>query len=115
MTCPRTDVKLTLTITLLCKLVNSIFQYFNPQRVNLHCIALQEPEPLPYLAEKNHTNYDIPLEVRFFPILQLHFFATIFFTEDNLTGTLFFLCKVWIKPKDQNDASVVSKTNFKHL
>jgi protein tyrosine phosphatase len=39
MTCPRTDVKLTLTITLLCKLVNSIFQYFNPQRVNLHCIA----------------------------------------------------------------------------
>uniref|UniRef100_A0A0E0CHA5 Fumarylacetoacetase n=1 Tax=Oryza meridionalis TaxID=40149 RepID=A0A0E0CHA5_9ORYZ len=23
----------------------------------------QEPEPLPYLAEKNHVNYDIPLEV----------------------------------------------------
>ena len=23
----------------------------------------QEPEPLPYIAEKNHVNYDIPLEV----------------------------------------------------
>lgn len=44
----------------------------------------QEPEPLPYLAEKNHINYDIPLEV-------------------------------WVKPKGQNDASIVTKTNFKHL
>lgn len=30
----------------------------------LICFVLQEPEPLPYLAEKNHINYDIPLEVR---------------------------------------------------
>lgn len=44
----------------------------------------QEPEPLPYLAEKNHINYDIPLEA-------------------------------WIKPKEQSDASVVTKTNFKHM
>ncbi|KAK3152410.1 hypothetical protein QOZ80_2BG0158520 [Eleusine coracana subsp. coracana] len=44
----------------------------------------QEPEPLPYLAERNHINYDISLEVL-------------------------------IKPKGQNDASVVAKTNFKNL
>uniref|UniRef100_A0A453NLR8 Fumarylacetoacetase n=1 Tax=Aegilops tauschii subsp. strangulata TaxID=200361 RepID=A0A453NLR8_AEGTS len=44
----------------------------------------QEPEPLPYLAEKNHINYDIPLEA-------------------------------WIKPKEQSDASIVTKTNFKHM
>ncbi|KAK1615806.1 hypothetical protein QYE76_021323 [Lolium multiflorum] len=44
----------------------------------------QEPEPLPYLAEKNHINYDIPLEA-------------------------------WIKPKEQSDPSVVTKTNFKHM
>jgi hypothetical protein len=31
----------------------------------LNCFAWQEPEPLPYLAEKNHVNYDIPLEVGF--------------------------------------------------
>jgi hypothetical protein len=42
---------------------------------------LQEPEPLSYLAEKNHTNYDIPLEVLFFLTLQLHFFATIFIAQ----------------------------------
>lgn len=44
----------------------------------------QEPEPLPYLAEKNHINYDIPLEA-------------------------------WIKPKEQSDPSVVTKTNFRHM
>jgi hypothetical protein len=35
---------------------------------------LQEPEPLPYLAEKNHINYDIPLEVRSCHIVVLSFY-----------------------------------------
>jgi hypothetical protein len=33
----------------------------------------------------------------------------------NWDTVFFFLRKVWIKPKDQNDASIVTKTNFKHL
>lgn len=44
----------------------------------------QDPHPLPYLAEKKHINYDIPLEV-------------------------------WIKPAGQEQASVITKSNFKHL
>ncbi|XP_020579320.1 fumarylacetoacetase [Phalaenopsis equestris] len=44
----------------------------------------QDPQPLSYLAEKKHINYDIPLEVLF-------------------------------KPAGQEQASVITKSNFKHL
>ncbi|XP_068642962.1 fumarylacetoacetase isoform X2 [Aristolochia californica] len=44
----------------------------------------QDPHPLPYLADKQPKNYDIPLEVR-------------------------------IKPSGQENALVVTKSNFKHL
>jgi fumarylacetoacetase len=44
----------------------------------------QDPEPLPYLAEKAHENYDISLEVS-------------------------------IKPKDHDEPSIVTKSNFNHL
>ncbi|PKU70429.1 fumarylacetoacetase [Dendrobium catenatum] len=44
----------------------------------------QDPHPLPYLAEKKHINYDIPLEV-------------------------------WIKPAGQEQATVITRSNFKHL
>jgi fumarylacetoacetase len=42
---------------------------------------LQEPEPLPYLAEKNHINYDIPLEVRSCHIVVLSFYLIEFLLE----------------------------------
>ena len=56
---------------------------------DLILFALQEPGPLPYLAEKNHINYDIPLEV-------WHCYSAaasslfLFMSKRDLSGARFF-------------------------
>jgi len=59
---------------------------------------LQEPEPLSYLAEKNHVNYDIPLEV-WSCCIEASFFAIINFIEIKLIGVLFFSERFGLSPK----------------
>jgi len=61
-------------------------------RGELIFFELQEPEPLSYLAEKNHVNYDIPLEV-WSCCIEASFFALINFVEIKLIGGAFFSLK----------------------